>query len=320
MKIATAFLAAVMAVGMATSFDAEAAKRLGGGKSSGMQRQQTTQPAGSPGSPASPSQAAPATAGAAAAAAPAAAAAKRSWMGPLAGLAAGLGLAALASHFGFGEALANFMLFALLGVVILAAVAFFMRRRAANAQSGGPAYAGAGAGGMGNNTLRSGLGSQGGNEGAASGGAGSGLRIGSGLAPVTAASVGTAGTIPADFDVPAFVRNAKSQFMALQAANDAGDLDRLRDYLTPEMFDAIAADVRERNGATQHTEVFGLEASVVEVVEEADRYIVSVRFTGSTRGEHGAVPDDLDEIWHLVKPRAGFGGWAIAGIQQVTAQ
>jgi predicted lipid-binding transport protein (Tim44 family) len=31
------------------------------------------------------------------------------------------------------------------------------------------------------------------------------------------------------------------------------------------------------------------------------------------------VPEDLDEIWHLVKPRAGFGGWTIAGIQQTAA-
>src|SRR5688572_7696924 len=86
--------------------DAEA-KRLSGG---GMKRTTPTQPA-NPATPpqnaptqqqnAVPQQAAAPTAGAAAAAA---APAKRSWMGPIAGLAAGLGLAALASHFGFGEA------------------------------------------------------------------------------------------------------------------------------------------------------------------------------------------------------------------------
>ena len=124
------------------------------------------------------------------------------------------------------------------------------------------------------------------------------------------------GNIPADFDTSSFVRNAKEQFMGLQKANDARDLDRLRDYLTPEMLELARADLDARGDAPQTTEVFGLEAQVLDVAEEADRYVVSVRFTGSTRDQAGAVPEDLDEIWHLTKPRAGFGGWVIAGIQQ----
>jgi predicted lipid-binding transport protein (Tim44 family) len=65
------------------------------------------------------------------------------------------------------------------------------------------------------------------------------------------------GSIPADFDAAAFVRNAKDQFMALQAANDARDLDRLRDYLTPEMFEAVRADIAERGDAPQKTRCSG---------------------------------------------------------------
>src|SRR5690606_14512508 len=79
-------------------------------------------------------------AGTAAAGATAGAAAKRSWMGPVAGLAAGLGLMALASHFGFGEAMANMMLIALLVMVALAIFGFVMRKRA----GASPAMAGSG--------------------------------------------------------------------------------------------------------------------------------------------------------------------------------
>lgn len=301
MKKALALFTVVLALGMTAAADAEA-KRLGGARSSGMQRQQVTQPANTPGTPATPagtSAAAP-TAGAAAAAAPAAAA-KRSWMGPLAGLAAGLGLAALASHLGFGQGLANIMMIALMVMAGLALVGFIMRKRAAGA---GPALAGAGAGGNAGGTSPNG------------GRSLLGSGIGSGLG-AAAAQPATAGAIPADFDVASFVRNAKSQFVALQTAHDAGDLDQLRGYLTPEMYEAAREDVQSRGGATQQTEVFGLEAQVVEVVEEADRYIVSVRFTGSIRDQFGAAPDDLDELWHLTKPRTGYGGWTVAGIQQV---
>src|SRR5205085_10635835 len=111
-------------------------------------------------------------------------------------------------------------------------------------------------------------------------------------------------------------RNAKAQFMALQSANDARDLERLRDFLTPDMVEQVRAEFGERGDAAQKTEVFGLEAQVLEVVQEDSRYIVSVRFTGSVREQPGAAPEDLDETWHLVKPRTGFGGWLVAGIQQ----
>jgi predicted lipid-binding transport protein (Tim44 family) len=132
-------------------------------------------------------------------------------------------------------------------------------------------------------------------------------------APVANAA---AAGIPADFDVAAFERNAKDQFMGLQAANDARDLDRLRDFVTPQMYEYVRADLAARGDAPQRTEVFGLQAQVLEVVQEADSYLVSVRFTGSVRDEAGVAPDDLNEVWHLVKPRSGFGGWLIAGIQQ----
>jgi predicted lipid-binding transport protein (Tim44 family) len=297
MKKVLALFAVVLSLGMTTvAIDAEA-KRLGGARSSGMQR--TTPPAAAPNTPGAPSQAAPA-AGTAAAAAPAAAAAgKRSWAGPLTGLAAGLGLAALASYFGFGEALANIMLIALIAMAALALIAFVMRKRAA-ANGPTPAMAGLGA-------ARSSQGSQ---------GAG-GTRIGSALGGFQQPAASTQpSAIPADFDVPAFTRNAKSQFMALQEANDARDTQRLRDFLTPEMFEVVREEVEARGDVPQRTEVFGLEAQVIEVAEEADRYVVSVRFTGSVREQPGAVPEDLDEVWHLTKPRTGFGGWLVAGIQQ----
>jgi hypothetical protein len=143
MKKTLSLLAVVFALGLSTvAMDAEAARRFGGGKSLGMQRQ-ATPPAKAPN--AAPAQTPSATPGAAAAAPAAAAASNRSkWLGPIAGLAAGLGLAALASHLGFGEGLANMLMIGLLVMAAFAAFRFFMARRAAS-QGGGAAYAGAGA-------------------------------------------------------------------------------------------------------------------------------------------------------------------------------
>ncbi len=322
-------LAAVLALGLTLGVgDADAAKRLGGGKSTGTQREMTINKA--PGATPAQAPTAPTTATAPAAgamaAAPAAAAAqsKRSWMGPLAGIAAGIGLAALASHFGFGEELASFMLIALLAMVAVAVIGMIMRRRAAAQR---PALAAASGNGMAYqaepvargydvsmppasaapaSSAPSAVGS----------GIGAGLAGGSAIGAGLNAAPAAAPAIPADFDVESFVRSAKVNFIRLQAANDSGNIDELREVTTPEMFAELKMDVMERAGATQETKVVSLDAQVLEVVEEAGRYIVSVRYTGLIQEDKGAAPEAFDEIWHLSKPRVGTGGWVLAGIQQ----
>ena len=252
------------------------AKRLGGGGSSGMQRSLPSRPPAA--TPAPPTQA------------PAGAAApRRSWMGPIAGLAAGLGLAALASHFGFGEELANFMMLALLAVLAIVVVRWLMRRFARPAAPRGMQFAGMPAGTVPPMTAPA---------------------LGSG------ATAAAAPTLPADFDATGFARIAKMIFIRLQAANDSGDLDDLRAFTTPEMFAAIRLDLQERAAGAQQTDVVQIEAEVLDVAEEAQRQLVSVRFHGLIREQREAGATPFDEVWHLVRPRDGSREWAIAGIQQ----
>ena len=118
------------------------ARRIGGGGAVGMQRSMPTRtPDAVPVKPAAPvaQPAAPATAGATPAAAP-----RRSWMGPIAGLAAGLGIAALMSHLGLGAEFGNLIMMALLAVVAFALIRFVMRRFMPSAPVGnGMQFAGA---------------------------------------------------------------------------------------------------------------------------------------------------------------------------------
>ena len=45
--------------------------------------------------------------------------------------------------------------------------------------------------------------------------------------------------------------------------------------------------------------------------------MMTTHFTGRVQ-EDGADPEDINEVWHLTKPRQGNGGWVLAGIQQIT--
>lgn len=293
------------------------AKRLGGGKSMGMQRDMPARtapdaPAGKPAAPQAPQgtqapaqQAAPATAAQPAAAA-AAAAPKRNWLGPIAGLAAGLGLAALFSHLGMGEGFANFVMLLLLALVAFVVIRMVMRRFAPQ-----PAAAMQRSGGVP------------GGEVAWPAPGGSGTTSTS--APVTpeavtervAAPSHPKAFVPAAFDSESFERVAKMIFIRLQAANDARDLDDLRSFTTPEMFAELSLDIQERGAGAQRTEVIAVDVKVLDVVQEGERQIVSVRYSGQVREQAGAEPVTFNEVWHLTKPVDDSRSWAIAGIEQM---
>jgi predicted lipid-binding transport protein (Tim44 family) len=136
-----------------------------------------------------------------------------------------------------------------------------------------------------------------------------------GLAGAAAAST-VAPLLPPGFDSEAFERLAKMIFIRLQAANDSADLNDLRNFTTPELFASLRLDLQDRGDAKQHTDVVKVEARLIDFVEEAERQIVSVRFTGQMIEEAGAAATPFDEVWHLVKPKDDSRNWAIAGIQQ----
>ncbi|MBL8348541.1 MAG: Tim44 domain-containing protein [Rubrivivax sp.] len=306
------------------------AKRLGGGKSTGTQRSMpertsptATPPAQSPAAAPGQQAAAPATAAAPTAAA---AAGKRSWMGPIAGLAAGLGIAALMSHLGLGEAFGNFLMMALLVVAVIALVAF-IRRRMAGGAARQPALAGVGAGaGSSTQVAWPSAAPAAGAETApmqrqaepAFGNAtpASATAPASGAAAASAAPVAAA-FVPAAFDSEGFERVAKAIFIRLQAANDAANLDDLRQFTTPEMFAELKVDLLERGAAAQATEVKSVEARVIDVAEEGERQVVSVRYRGEVVEAAGAAAEKFDEVWHLVRQSGSQGGWTIAGIEQM---
>ena len=320
-SLVVALSVAVLSAGMLPS--AVDAKRIGGGGSSGMQR---STPSQSPtATPAKPAQAAPATPAAAGAMAPAAAP-KRSWMGPIAGLAAGLGIAALMSHLGMGAAMGNMLMMALLAVAAFFVIRFVMSRFAKpNGANGNQSMATpsgmqfAGAGGQppfGGASSGSGWGQ----PAAAANNASPMLSsVPSSTASVTPMSMplaATSGHLPDGFDVAGFERIAKMIFIRMQAANDSADLNDLRTFTTPEMFAGVKLELQDRGTKTQHTDVVRVDAEVLDVSTEGDRQIVSVRFHGLIREEENAVAAPFDEAWHLVKPVDGSQQWAIAGIQQ----
>jgi predicted lipid-binding transport protein (Tim44 family) len=287
--------------------DTAEAKRLGGGQSMGTQRQAMpapTPPAASSAAPLAPAQALPGKA------AQAPSTGSR-WLGPLAGLAAGIGLMALLSHFGIPEGFGSVLMLGLLAAAGIMLIRMFFARRAQPARSP-MQYASATA------SLNS---TPGGYETQAPPRAT--FDSGRNFEPVFGGASSTvntpppsSGKFPPGFDPAPLAEQAKLRFRRLQAAYDSGDRKALADVMTPEMFSAIVQELAARGPHTP-TEVVGLDAQVLEVTTEGDTHWASVHFKGMLREDGMVLAKPFDEVWNLAKPVDGSTGWLLAGIQQL---
>ncbi len=321
-------LAACAAVTLALNDVAEA-RRMGGGGNYGAQRsvapQRATPAQPAPASPTNnaatpPSQpvqpGAPASANAPKAAPQPAPSGMSRWLGPIAGIAAGLGLAALMSHFGLSDGFGTLLLLALLafgGVFLVRRL--FGRRTQTNPPL---QYAGTATGGSATSPEPYASSS-------APADAPPAWRIPSSSELDGSASSGTQAApafgvtrnpLPAGFDAAGFTREAKRQYIELQSVYDKADRSALANFMTSEMATEIGRELDTR-GVHQPTEIVALDAEVLDVSTEGEQHWVSVRFTGLVKEDGDPVPHSIDEVWNLSKPVKGGSGWLLAGISQL---
>jgi len=288
------------------SFDAEAQRRFGGGGSFGRQssnvmkqRQAVTPPAANTAQRAAAPAAAAGTAGAAAKSG-----ASR-WLGPLAGIAAGIGLASLLSHFGLSGAFLEFVSSALLIGLVVFGVMFLLRRlRGVATPSAQAVGAGSRASGAGRSSAqplwREAM------QPAAS--------APSAIPPGVAQPVDPSWFIPGDFDTAAFLAQAKQQFVHIQGIWDSGRLDQLEEYLTDDLIAEMKPQLQAREAGGK-TEVILLNAELLGIEQVAGGHLASVRYSGMLREANQTEAFRFEEVWNLYK--ADGEGWMLAGIQQI---
>ncbi|MFV0282717.1 MAG: Tim44 domain-containing protein [Castellaniella sp.] len=314
--LASVMLIAVLTL-LAVTQDAHA-RRMGGGLNFGRQssnvikqRQAVTPPAAQ-----TTPRAAPPAAGAAAgtAAAGAAKSGMSRWLGPIAGIAAGLGIAALLSSLGLSGAFLEFLSSALLiGLVVFAVM--FLVRRLRGAQR--PLAA---AGTASGHSYRQSSVREAGFD--MPGQPASGVAPDASRAPVIEAAPSVqvqdpSWFIPQGFDVPAFLDQAKQQFRHVQSLWDTGNRDGLREFLTDDLLAEISPRLPSPEEGNR-TDVILLNAELLGIETVAGGHLASVRYSGMLRESAGAEAFHFEEVWNLYK--AQDAGWLLAGIQQTNAR
>lgn len=291
------------------SFDAEA-RRMGGGRSFGrqspniMQQRQAAQPPAATTAPRAASTT-PSAAARSGAAANTARSGMSRWLGPIAGIAAGLGIAALLSALGLSGAFLELLSSLILIGLLVFGVMFIVRRLR------GPRPAPHGASPMQRQST--------GQDWQRPLNPAPGASTGPAAAATAAANpvsqpVDESWFIPGDFDTHTFLENAKAQFVQIQAIWDRGDVEQLRSYLTDDLLAELKPQIQAK-AEGEGTEIVLLNAELMGIEAVAGGHLASVRYSGMLRESAGTEAFHFEEVWNLYK--AENQGWLLAGIQQM---
>ena len=134
-------------------------------------------------------------------------------------------------------------------------------------------------------------------------------------APFGGASMSNGNQLPDGTEPAAFLRVARQRFNHIQSVNSASNVEEIRRYLTPELFNSMYQDIMA-NQDQDVAEFSNLNAMVADTATENGQYVVSVRFTGTVSEDLNSLPQPFTEIWHFVKPAGSQQDWVVAGIQQ----
>jgi predicted lipid-binding transport protein (Tim44 family) len=126
-------------------------------------------------------------------------------------------------------------------------------------------------------------------------------------------------SIPAGFDQAEFLKGAKAIYTRLQAAWDKRDLDDIRQFASPEVFEEIRRQTQEDPNPGK-TELILINPRILEVRDIDGRSVASVLYDVMMRENREEMTKQIRELWHFSrdadKPESF---WVVEGIQQIEA-
>ena len=273
-------IAMALCIGLTMSLDANA-KRFGGGKSFGSAPSHQTRQA-------APAAAAPAAAGAAAKAGGAS-----RWLGPLAGLAAGGLLASMFMGGGFqGMQFFDILIMAVIAFLIFRFIAARRRKQQADMAPAGHAP-----------MQREVFDAKPAPTSIFGGGA-------------SAAPARPVINAPAWFNEQSFLEAARNHFQSLQQHWDANEMDKIAEFVTPQMLDFLKRERADLGDGFQSTYIDNLTVQLDGLDDRADKTIATLTFSGVSKNSRFDQGEAFSESWNMERQQGDNQPWLVAGIRQ----
>lgn len=120
------------------------------------------------------------------------------------------------------------------------------------------------------------------------------------------------------FDEAEFLKGAKAAYARLQTSWDKRDMEDIRQFTTPEVWEEIRRQTSE-DPTPGRTEIVLINGSLQDVKRDGGRTVASVFFDVLLReGQADDVAKSVQELWHFSRDETVPGSfWRLEGIQQV---
>ncbi len=104
--------------------------------------------------------------------------------------------------------------------------------------------------------------------------------------------------LPDSFDTHAFTQDALSYYLSIQTAWNTAELDNIRRYVSPALFERLARQHRELPQPPQ-TEVLDLSADILHADQSGTIRKISILFRGRCRDTATGADNGIFHTWYL---------------------
>ena len=142
---------------------------------------------------------------------------------------------------------------------------------------------------------------------------------GSGYAPSvdTRSAEAVQPPIPPGFDADEFLKGAKAIYTRLQASWDKRDLDDIRQFTAPAVYEEIQQQA-QADPKPGKTELLLINPRILEVRDMDGQTVASVLYDVMMRESSAEMARQVREIWHFGREASNPKAmWTLEGIQQV---
>ncbi|QAX81390.1 Tim44 domain-containing protein [Candidatus Pseudomonas adelgestsugas] len=271
-----------LCLSMMASLDVNA-KRFGGGKNIGStpthQTSQTT-------TAASNTSATSATTGTTSAS---------RWLGPLAGIAAGGLLASMLMGGGFhGMQILDILIIMIVAFVIVRLIASRRRKQLEYiAPAGAPRQHEVSQPSLAMNSV-----------------------LGDSATYTTSATSRAGAYAPLWFNEKRFLEEAYSHFQSLQQHWDANEIEKIAEFVTPQLLELLKSERTEIGNTFQSTYIENLHVQLDGIDDRADKTVATLTFSGTSKNSRFDQGEAFSESWNIERIQGDNQVWLVAGIRQ----
>ena len=121
---------------------------------------------------------------------------------------------------------------------------------------------------------------------------------------------------PAWFNEQSFVSAGREHFLSLQQHWDANEMDKIAEFVTPQLLDFLSRERADLGDGFQSTYVDDLDVQLDGVDDLSDKTVATLTFTGVAKTSRFDQGEAFSESWRMERAAGDNQPWLVAGIRQ----